>query len=215
MLKNKKTIRQHNLYSEKEIIKKYLLGKKISKDVNKYLDLLIKYNSHTNIVGKTTLTNPWTSHILDSLQLLTFIKNKNLSIVDMGSGAGLPGAILSIVGYNNVTLVDSNGKKIKFLKQLQKEISLTINIIYGRIEELVNIKYDIITSRALSNLDKLFSYSQKLMKKNTVLIFLKGKTVNEEILRAKKNWSFRYEKHKSISDSRGSILIVTDLKKND
>ena len=202
------------MYSEKDIIKKYALGKKISEDISKYLDLLIRYNSHTNIVGKKTLTNPWTTHILDCLQILTFIKNSNLSIVDMGSGAGLPGALLSIVGYKNVTLVDSNGKKIKFLKQIQKEINLKINIVYGRIEGLVNIKFDIITSRALSNLDKLFSYSHKLMKKNTVLIFLKGKTVNEEIVRAKKNWSFKYEKHQSISDSRGSLIIVTDLKKN-
>ena len=65
----------------------------------------------------------------------------------------------------------------------------------------------------LANLKKLLSYSQKLIKKNTVLIFLKGKTVNEELMEARKDWSFDFEKHQSISDSRGKILIIKNLKK--
>ena len=75
------------------------------------------------------------------------------------------------------------------------------------------MKFDIITSRALANLNKLLSYSQKFMKKNTLLIFLKGKTVNEELQEAQKKWIFHFQKHKSISDIRGTILIIKNLKK--
>jgi 16S rRNA (guanine527-N7)-methyltransferase len=65
----------------------------------------------------------------------------------------------------------------------------------------------------LASLEKLISYSQKFIKKNTVLIFLKGKTVNEEIEQAQQKWSFQFEKHQSISDSRGSIITIKDSKK--
>jgi len=167
------------------------------------------------LVGRSTLENPWVSHILDSLQIIPHLKNKDATILDMGTGAGLPGVVLSIAGCKNITLVDSNGKKINFLKMVKKELFLSFNIILGRVEDLDNLKYDVITTRALASLDKLFSYSQKFLKKNTVMIFLKGKTVNEEIQEAQKKWKFRFNKTQSISHSDGSILVVKDLRKND
>lgn len=162
-------------------------------------------------MGKSTLADPWSKHILDSLQLISFIKNKSHSILDMGTGAGLPGVVLSIVGYKYITLVDSNGKKIKFLKRAKDDLGLDLNIILGRLEKIHNLKFDIITSRALAKLNILFGYSQNFMKKNTVLIFLKGKTVNEEIFEAKKNWKFEFQKYQSVSDTRGVILVIERL----
>ena len=198
---------------KKEILNNFLISKSQENAFKEYLERLQNYNSHTNIVGKSTLINPWISHILDSLQILPFIQNKKFSILDMGTGAGLPGVVLSISGCKDVTLVDSNGKKINFLKLIKKEMNLNANIILGRLENLNNLKFDIITSRALASLDKLLSYSQKFMKKNTLLIFLKGKTVNEELKEAQKKWIFYFQKHKSISDTRGTILIIKNLKK--
>ena len=162
-------------------------------------------------MGKSTLVDPWSKHILDSLQLISFIKNKSHSILDMGTGAGLPGVVLSIVGYKNISLVDSNEKKIKFLKRTKDYLGLDLNIILGRLEKIHNLKFDIITSRALAKLNILFGYSQNFMKKNTVLIFLKGKTVNEEIFEAKKNWKFEFQKYQSVSDIRGVILVIERL----
>ena len=199
----------------KKILNNFLISKSKEAAFQDYLNKLRDFNSHTNIVGKSTLINPWVSHILDSLQILPFIQNKKFSILDMGTGAGLPGVVLSISGCKDVTLVDSNGKRINFLKLIKKEMNLNANIILGRLENLNNLKFDIITSRALASLDKLLSYSQKFMKKNTLLIFLKGKTVNEELKEAQKKWIFQLQKHKSISDSRGTLLIIKSLKKND
>ena len=198
---------------KKDIISNFLISKINEGLFQEYIDRLQDYNSHTNIVGKSTLVNPWSSHVLDCIQILPFIKNKKLSILDMGTGAGLPGIVLYISGCNNVTLIDSNGKKINFLKLIKKKMNLNINIILGRLEKLNNLKFDVITSRALASLDKLLSYSQKFMKKSTVLIFLKGKTVNEELIEAQKKWTFLFQQHKSISDFRGSVLIIKNLKK--
>jgi len=198
-----------------EVIKRFLIKKNQEILIEKYLEFLADYNTHTNLVGKSTLFEPWNSHILDSLQILPFIKNKNNSILDMGTGAGLPGIILNIVGCKKVTLVDSNGKKIKFLKYINATMDLGITPLWTRLEKIKNLKFDILISRALANLDKLFTYSQKFLKKNTVLIFLKGKNVNEEINFARKGWLFDIEKHQSLSDRRGSLIIIKNLKKND
>ena len=200
---------------KKDIIKVLSLTGKQQKKLEDYIEALKDYNAHTNLVGRSTLINPWKEHILDSLQILPFIKDKKLSILDMGTGAGLPGLALNILGCENVSLVDSNGKKIFFLKQVKKKLNLNVRIFLKRIERLENLKYDILTSRALANLDKLLSYSQKFIKKNTVLIFLKGKAVNDELTDARKNWKFTLEKKQSISDQRGTILIIKDLRKND
>ena len=198
---------------KEEIISRFQIDNSQLLKTNSYLEMLKEYNSHTNLVGKSTLENPWKAHILDSLQLLKFITNKKLSILDMGSGAGLPGIPLSIMGFYNVTLVDSNGKKIKFLKKVKESLGLKNTIVQGRIESLSHLSFDIITSRALSNLNSLLTYSQKLVKKNTLLVFLKGKAVNDEILFAQKNWIIDYKKFQSISDDRGAILIIKKFKK--
>jgi len=193
----------------------YSIGAKQEATLQSFLEKLSEHNSHTNLVGRSTLENPWVSHISDSLQIMPHLKNRDATILDMGTGAGFPGAVLSIVGCNNVTLVDSNGKKINFLKLVKKELFLNFNIMCGRLEGLNNLKYDVITTRALANLDNLFSYSQKFLKKNTVMIFLKGKTVNEEIQEAQKKWNFNFNKSQSISHPNGSVLVVRNLKKND
>ena len=178
----------------------------------KFLKELAIHNKRTNLVGKSTLVNPWRSHILDCIQVSPFIKNRNSTILDMGTGAGLPGLVLAIIGYKNVNLVDSNRKKINFVKHISKKLDIGVKIVLSRIEKLNNLKFDFLISRALANLNKLFIYSHKLTDKDTVLIFLKGKKVKNEIHEAKKTWSFNIEIYPSQSDESGSVLIIKNLK---
>jgi len=199
--------------TKNEIINKFLINKKQECLIDEYLTQLLEFSTHTNLVGRSTLVDPWQSHVLDCLQILPLILNKKNSILDMGTGAGLPGFLLKICGCENVTLVDSNGKKINFLQSVNSKLNTGLNIFRSRLEDMDEIKFDIITSRALSSLDRLFTYSQKFIKKNTVLIFLKGKTVNEEISFAKKKWKFNFTKYQSISDKRGTTLNISGLKK--
>ena len=199
--------------TKEEIIKKFNINSHQEKLLDTYIFNLKKYNKQTNLVGSSTLVDPWNRHILDCLQILPKLNNYNCSILDMGTGAGLPGLLLSIMGCQNVTLVDSNNKKIKFLEKTKEEMNLKVKIVLDRLENEKNEKYDIIISRALANLSKLFTYSHNYLKKNTVLIFLKGKTVNDEILDATKIWKFEYQKHTSLSDRGGSLLVIRNLKK--
>ena len=92
-------------------------------------------------------------------------------------------------------------------------MNINIKIYHQRIESLIDKKFDYLVSRALANLNKLFFYSQKLLNNNTVLIFLKGKQVKNEIHEASKCWKFRHEIYQSISDKRGSVVIIRGLNK--
>ena len=131
----------------------------------------------------------------------------------MGTGAGIPGIILSIIDYKNISLIDSNIKKIKFLNHILPILKIKPKTYHERIENLKNKKYDFLISRALSRLDKLFFYSQNFLKDETVLIFLKGKKFKDEINEAKKNWSFLCDSEQSLSDNDGRILVIRGLKR--
>ena len=121
-----------------------------------------------------------------------FIPDKQSSILDMGTGAGIPGLILAISNFTNVSLIDSNLKKINFIKSVCIKLNIEVKIYHQRIESLINKKFNYLISRALANLNNLFFYSQKLIDKNTVLIFLKGKHVKDEIHEASKCWKFQH-----------------------
>ena len=90
-------------------------------------------------------------------------------------------------------------------------IGETSEISLPAFEKLNNKKFDFLTSRALAKLDKLLTYSHNFMNKDTVLIFLKGKTVNEEIKEARKYWRFKSKVQQSCSDDRGKVLIIKNL----
>jgi len=212
MLKDKKITKKLDLTTIDKIKNTFLISPSQEIKLLKFLKELSIYNKHTNLVGKSTLANPLRSHILDCIQVSSFIKNRNSKILDMGTGPGLPGLVLAIIGYKNVNLVDSNRKKINFVKHISTKLDISVKIFLSRIERLDNLKFDFLISRALANLNKLLIYSHKLAGKNTVLIFLKGKKVKSEIKEANKVWSFDSEIYPSQSDQRGSVLIIKKLK---
>ena len=212
MLEDKRITKKLDLTTLNKIKNTFLINSSQEIKLIEFLKELAIHNKRTNLVGKSTLVNPWRSHILDCIQVSPFIKNKNSTILDMGTGAGLPGLVLAIIGYKNVNLVDSNRKKINFVKYISKKLGISVKILLSRIEKLNNPRFDFLISRALASLNKLFIYSHKLTNKDTVLIFLKGKKVKNEIQEAKKIWSFNSEIYPSQSDERGSVLIVKKLK---
>ena len=166
-----------------------------------------------NLVGPSTINVAWDRHINDSLQLSEFITNKNASIIDLGTGAGLPGLILYILGYKNILLVDSKMKKINFIQEFANEAGLEIKTICTRVEKIKNQKFDFIVCRAFAPLKKLLDYSPFFTKKNTSLLFLKGRNVKKEIDDAKKSFNFKYNLYPSKSKGDGFVLKINKYKK--
>ena len=198
--------------SKADIASEFFLNKTQVDKVDFYLSSIITNNKHTNLVGKSTIENIWDRHVLDCLQLTKHITNKKFKILDLGTGAGLPGVLLSIMGYQRVLMVDSVKKKTDFVRKIIKELSLTAKIQNKRIESPPTSQHDIIVSRALAPLVKLLTYARMYSNKNTTLLFLKGRNVNSEIDMAMKSYFFDFEKNKSLSSSDGCILKINNFK---
>ena len=198
--------------SKSDIVSEFVLNKTQVDKIDYYLSSIIEHNKHTNLVGKSTIENIWDRHVLDCLQLTKYIINKKLKILDLGTGAGLPGVLFSIVGFQKVLMVDSVKKKTDFVRKIIKELSLTAKIHNKRIENPPTSQHNIIVSRALAPLVKLLTYARMYSNKNTTLLFLKGRNVINEVDIASKVYFFEFEKIKSLSSDDGCILKIKNIK---
>jgi 16S rRNA (guanine527-N7)-methyltransferase len=154
-----------------------------------YVALLLKWNRAINLVSANDIDSIWEKHILISAELIKYIENKNIKIVDLGSGSGIPGIVLSIMGIQHMVLVESCAKKASFLLQASQISNNKVEIINGRIEDQ-NISCDIITSRALASVDKLIDFT-KYVNFHDSMLLIKGSNVMEEIDSLKmRNFSF-------------------------
>ena len=104
-------------------------------------------------------------------------------------------------------------KKINFIKEFAHEQNLEIKTICTRVEKIKNQKFDFIICRAFAPLVKLLDYSRFFTKKNTSLLFLKGRSVKKEIHDAKKSFSFEYDLFPSQSEGGGHVLKINKYKK--
>ena len=154
-----------------------------------YIKFLIEYNKHTNLTAIKEEKDIYLKHFYDSIVLAKYYNFQNEKVLDIGTGAGFPGMILKIFYPGlKVTLLDSNNKKIKFLEELCKKININdIELICERAEDYCKKNreiFDIVTSRAVSNLTTLSEISIPFVKKDGYFIPLKGGN-KDEIMEAK------------------------------
>ncbi len=146
-----------------------------------YKDLLIKWNKVFNLISVKGIDEIVTHHFLDCLAVVPFIEGKN--ILDVGSGAGLPGIIIGLCyPEKNITLVDSVGKKTTFLKQTCAELNLSnITIINKRVEDITTNKlFDSIIARAFAEMQVLIDLTRHLIEDKGAWYGMKSKKFNEE-----------------------------------
>lgn len=179
-----------------------------------YAAMIEKWNKSINLIGGSTIDDIKERHIADSLQLCRLLPRTQSSIADFGSGAGLPGVVLSIaIPEAKVTLVESDKRKAAFLRQAKAAVRLDCLIISERIESLAPLSADVICARALAPLERLLDLSFNHLASGGTLLFPKGATVDEEIIVARKHWDFDCEKIPSTTDPTASILKIENLKR--
>lgn len=194
------------------------------KQLERYYELLVEYNKVMNLTGITEHDEVYLKHFYDSLTLSRACDlRRDISLCDIGTGAGFPGMVLKIVFPNlHVTLVDSLNKRVEFLKVVVKELDLKgIELVSARAEEyaLKNREcFDIVTSRAVAALPILLEYSIPLVKINGYFIPMKGsKKEEEESLNALKVLSSRIEKIDTFflpkEESMRTLYIIKKLEK--
>lgn len=194
-----------------EIKKFHELSDAQIKNLEDFVLLLLQENNQFNFIGKSTIEDIWNRHILDSAQLLKFIENKNLKFADFGSGAGFPGLVLSILGLKEIHLVEKAFRKSDFLRRAKSFSNNRVFVQQTVLENLTNIEFDSILSRALAPLDKLLDYSVKFLKKDGYCLFLKGKNLEKEIAVAKNKFKFDYELHPSLTSSESNIIKILNI----
>lgn len=175
-----------------------------------YHRLLLKWQKSINLISPNTINDVWHRHILDSAQFIKHIDGRASTIVDIGSGAGLPALILSIMGIN-IHLIESDQRKCIFLKEVSRALQLDTTIHNERIEKCAIDSVDIITARACASLDTLLDLTRTLRIEKTICLFAKGKNYDKEIEDAKKTWSFDFIAHQSVTDDQATILELSHI----
>lgn len=149
--------------------------------LNKFYQLLIEWNKKINLTRITQEEDVYLKHFYDSLTIVKAVDlSKKETLCDVGSGAGFPGIVLKIVFPNlKVTLIDSLQKRVNYLNSIIKELDLTdIEAIHSRGEDYKQ-KFDIVTARAVANIEKLLTYTMHLVSKDGMFIAMKGNIDDE------------------------------------
>jgi 16S rRNA (guanine527-N7)-methyltransferase len=184
-----------------------------------FAGLLEEWTQRHNLISRASLAEVWRRHIWDSAQLLDFIPPAAATLVDLGSGAGLPGLVLAILlreraGLRTV-LYEATRKKCEFLAAAARRSEIVVEIRNARIEAADPEPFDIVMARACAPLPRLLAYAQSFQAKNTRNLFLKGQSVASELTEAHKSWKMMVEQYASRSDPTGKILVIEDLRHAD
>ena len=204
---------------EKEVQTILLNKLKFTQDAIYKLDVfckeVIEYNKKFNLISKSTIPNIWDRHVLDSAQLVKFIDfEDNLSISDLGTGAGFPGIVLAIFNRNpkfHVKLYEKSRVKTKFLASVCDKLNIKAEI-HENDYRSHDISSDFIVSRAFKKLEEHIRISREIVKVNHKLIILKGRSAEDEIKKLNKDLNYSYTLEKSITSPDSKIVIV-DIKK--
>ena len=182
-------------------------GKSILTKLNEYKKILIKENETMNLIGKSTIIDLDERHLLDCIQIIKYLPEYEKSVMDIGTGAGLPGIILSIIGFKNLHLVEKSPKKSSFLENCKSRLGLNYVVHNKCISEISNLNVDCITARAFASIEKILSMTKKIINKQTKFILLKGRSYLTELEKTNLQKYF-WETHPSITSRESKIIIM-------
>lgn len=184
------------------------LSEKALNDFETYKKLLLEWNEKMNLTAITDEEGIAIKHFADSISVLPLIDKKNVSMIDVGTGAGFPGIPIKIARKDiKVTLLDSLNKRINFLEEVKKELKFeNVQCVHSRAEDggrnpLYREKFDLCVSRAVARLNVLCEYCMPFVAVGGYFISLKGPDVSEELAEAQK----------AITVLGGSVEKVVDI----
>ena len=171
-----------------------------------------KWNPKINLVSKSSLEQLWTRHVADSIQVFRCTEAPD-HWVDIGSGGGFPGLIVAILAAEEapqmrVTLIESDQRKSAFLRTAARETGANCQVIAKRIEAVEPQQADILSARALADLDTLLGFAERHLKPEGVALFPKGATWEKECAAARQRWNFNAEPITSKTDPDAVILKI-------
>jgi len=189
------------------------------KSLIKYEKFLIKGNESLNLIGSSTINYIWHRHFLDSLQVIDFIDKNQKTLVDLGSGAGFPGLVLSIVAKERkiplkIKLIEKSKRKINFLKEIISKLKLNADAINENVEDK-KFKFidEAFVARAFKPLPKILELIHSKVENFKKIIIFLGKSGQTELLQASKNWDIKYKQRMSVTSNDSFIIEINEIKK--
>ena len=181
--------------------------------IKMYINELLKANESHNFISKSTESDIWHRHILDSAQLVKFIEFKRGSLSDLGTGAGFPGLILAIFNKNkdfHVKLYEKSPVKRAFLEKIIDKLSINVSVHGNIYNEVLSSDYNV--ARAFKKIELIIQVSREIVKKSHKLIVLKGQNAQEDLKKAFNNEKYSYKLEKSMTNEDSKIIIVDFIK---
>lgn len=183
-----------------------------------YYRILVEENKKYNLTAITKEEDVYLKHFYDSLTIVKVVDlSKKNTLCDVGTGAGFPGIVLKIMYPNlKVTLIDSLQKRINYLNEVIKVLELNdIKAIHSRGEDYKD-KFDVVTSRAVANIEKLVNYTMHLVDKDGIFVAMKGNIDNELTPNIERKISKKYNITKiekfdlPKEESNRSLVVITN-----
>jgi 16S rRNA (guanine527-N7)-methyltransferase len=179
--------------------------------LQRYVELLRRWNRSINLVGARDIPALWTRHIADSLQLGALWNKRPERAIDLGSGGGFPGLVLAIQYGVPFDLIEQDQGKAAFLREAARVTGAPVTVVAAKIEDAVLPPAPLVTARGLAPLSRLLAYAENLLTPDGECLFLKSRGVEAEITEATKEWTMRVEQIPSRTDSNGMILRVSRI----
>ncbi len=186
---------------------KYNVSHETLSELSTFHDLLFHWQKRLNLISTKTINEIWDRHILDSAQLCSFLPKNPCCILDIGSGAGLPGIVLSILTDHEIHLVESDKKKCAFLRTALSRVNSNALVHETRLEEMPSLRADIVTARAFAPLPRLLALTQKQHHPKLRFLLLKGRAVSSELINIESWQKIRVtNRYASMTSEDGCIL---------
>lgn len=190
-------------------------GRDVSREtfeiLERFAGLLVDANRTQNLVAPASLDDLWNRHILDGAQLLGLSPGAG-SWCDIGSGAGLPGLVIAILGGRPMTLIEPRRLRADFLRHAVSELNLDQVVVEQCKAEQVAGRFDFITARAVARLDRLFHIASHLAHDGTRWVLPKGESVKSELDETRRTWQGSFQLVPSQTHEKSAIVVAEHVR---
>lgn len=181
-----------------------------------YRALLFAEMSQQNLIAPSTVDSFWARHIVDSAQLLELAPvEKGALWVDLGSGAGLPGIVIALLGKWDVLLLDSRRKRVEFLDVVIQQLGLAnAEARLGKVQSAVTSRVPrVISARAFASLDNTFAAAEHIADAESFWLLPKGKSWQSDVELARANWHGSFHVEQSVTDPDSAIIVAKGVRR--
>lgn len=180
--------------------------------LDRFAGLLIDENQHQNLISAASVPDLWARHIVDGAQILGLSEGKG-SWCDIGSGPGLPGLVIAILGGRPMTLNEPRKLRADFLRRAVSELGLDhVRVAECKVERLEG-KFDFITARAVARLNTLFGMACHLAHSETKWVLPKGEMAQSELDEARVTWQGSYRLVSSRTNPASAIILAEHVQR--